>query len=92
MNQFTITGGGSIGGTANIVKTNTSMLILDTANTLTGTVDIQAGTLVTENGASISTSSGVTVENGATLDFDGQNVFPAVISASGPGVANEGAL
>lgn len=91
-NSFTISGAGSITGPASIVKTNTSTLTLDTANSFTGGVDIQQGTLVTANALAVSGTSGVTVENGATLDVDGQNVSPAVISASGSGVNGEGAI
>jgi autotransporter-associated beta strand protein len=91
-NSFTISGAGSITGPANIVKTGTSILTLDTANTFTGSVDIQQGVLMTANGLSVASSSGVTAENGATLDVDGQNLSPAVISASGVGDGGSGAI
>jgi fibronectin-binding autotransporter adhesin len=91
-NYFTISGAGGIGGSTGIVKTNASTLVIATANSFTGPVDIQAGTLQTQNGAALGNAASITVENGATLDVDGQNLGGAVITASGAGVNGEGAI
>jgi fibronectin-binding autotransporter adhesin len=88
---FNIGGSGQIGGAGSIVKSGASTLALATANSFTGTVDIQGGTLQTENGGALANAT-VTVENGATLDFDGQNVGGMVVDASGSGVGGIGAI
>ncbi len=91
-NSFTIQGPGSIGGSASIVKTNSSTLAIASANSFTGTVDVQAGTLQTQNGAALGNASSTIIESNATLDVDGQNLGAAVITASGPGVGGQGAV
>lgn len=91
-NNFTISGGGSIGGTCGIVLSGTGVLAINTANSFTGPVDIQQGALQTQNGAALGNASSVTVESNATLDVDGQNLGGAVITASGPGSPSGGAI
>ncbi len=91
-NSFTISGAGAIGGSTGITKAGPSFLILDTANTFTGAVDVQGGTLVTQNGAALGAASSVTVESGASLDVDGQGLGAAIITAGGAGVNGLGAI
>ena len=92
-NAFTISGAGHITGGASIVKYGVSTLIISTANSFSGPVDVQAGTLVTGNGSALgSTTSGTTVESGATLDISGQNLGGEAITISGSGSAGQGAL
>ena len=91
-NNFTISGAGGIGGSASIVKAGTSTLAIGTANSFTGTIDIQGGTLQTQSGAALGNAASTTIENGATLDLDGQNLGSATITASGPGFNGEGAI
>ncbi|MGA2870444.1 MAG: autotransporter-associated beta strand repeat-containing protein, partial [Verrucomicrobiota bacterium] len=91
-NNFTINGAGGIGGSASIVKAGTSTLAIATANTFTGTIDVQGGTLQTQNGAALGAAASTTIENGATLDMDGQNLGSATITVSGPGVGSQGAI
>jgi autotransporter-associated beta strand protein len=92
-NYFTISGAGHITGSTGIVLSGPSTLAINTANTFSGTVDVQAGTLQTGNGAALgSTAGGTTVEDGATLDVNGQNLGGEVITISGAGVGGAGAL
>lgn len=91
-NYFTISGSGSITGSGGITLSGLGTFAIDTANSFTGPVDIQQGTLQTKNGAALGAASSVTVENGATLDVDGQNLGSAVITASGPGTTGSGAI
>jgi fibronectin-binding autotransporter adhesin len=91
-NFFTISGAGSISGGASIVKQGTSILAINTANTFTGTVDIQNGVLQTGNGAALGNASSTTVEPGATLDINGQNLGGANVGFSGAGYTGVGAL
>jgi fibronectin-binding autotransporter adhesin len=92
-NSFTISGAGHISGSTGIVLAGPSTLAINTANTFSGLVDVQAGTLQTGNGAALgSTSAGTTVEPGATLDLNGQNLGGEVITISSNGVNGVGAL
>jgi fibronectin-binding autotransporter adhesin len=92
-NSFTIGGAGHITGSTGIVLSGPSTLAINTANTFSGTVDIQAGTLQTGNGAALgSTVGGTIVESGATLDVNGQNLGGEAITISGAGVGGNGAL
>jgi autotransporter-associated beta strand protein len=92
-NYFTISGAGHINGSTGIVLSGPSTLAINTANTFSGTVDVQAGTLQTGNGAALgSTAGGTTVEAGATLDINGQNLGGEVITISSNGVGGAGAL
>ena len=59
-NSYTISGG-SIGGTAGIMKNGTSTLTLGGANSFSGEVDVFAGTLKTGNGTSLGTTAAGTV-------------------------------
>jgi autotransporter-associated beta strand protein len=77
--------GGDISGSADLIKTGSSKLILIGASTYTGTTTINAGILqVGNDGASGSLPSGEIVNN-ATLRFDrtGTLLVPNVISGSG---------
>ena len=58
-----------------------------------GSVVVAKGTLQTANGAALGSATGTTtVENGATLDVDGQNLTAELITVSGTGVGNAGAI
>jgi autotransporter-associated beta strand protein len=92
-NFFSITGAGRIGGNAGLVKSGLSTLALGTANTFTGPVEIQQGTLRTDNDSALgSTVAGTTIDSGATLDFNGHNLGGEVLTVSGSGVNGEGAI
>jgi fibronectin-binding autotransporter adhesin len=92
-NYFTISGAGSITGGASIVKAGPSTLVISTANSFSGPVDVQGGTLQTGNGAALgSAAAGTTVEPGATLDLNGQILGGEVITISSNGVNGAGAL
>ncbi|WP_264821047.1 autotransporter-associated beta strand repeat-containing protein, partial [Acetobacter malorum] len=67
----TISGAIVDGGTpGDLVKTGSGTLVLTGANTYTGATDIQAGKLSLSGAGSISASSDVTIESGATLDVE----------------------
>jgi fibronectin-binding autotransporter adhesin len=91
-NNFNISGAGGIGGSASLVKAGPSTLTLGTANSFTGTIDIQGGILQTASGSALGNAASTTVESGATLDLDGQNIGGAIITASGPGANGVGAI
>ena len=91
-NSYTISGG-SIGGSASLVKDGSSTLTISNANSYTGSVTIDNGTLKTGSGTALGTGAGgVTVNSGATLDVDGQNLGSVVVTASGAGANGGGAI
>jgi autotransporter-associated beta strand protein len=91
-NTFTISGAGQIRGSTSILKTGSSVLTIATANTFTGSVEVQQGVLATANASALGASSGTLVDSGATLDVDGQSLGGAVITASGAGANGTGAI
>ena len=93
-NSFIISGAGHITGSGGIVKSGPSTLEIDTANTFSGSVDVQAGTLRIGNTAALGSGTvGTAVEIGGTLDINGQNVVGEAITISGPGAdGSSGAL
>jgi autotransporter-associated beta strand protein len=92
-NNFTISGAGHIGGSGGIVKSGLATLAINTANTFSGVVDVQAGTLQAGNATALgTTANGTTVEPGATLDVNGQNLGGEAITISSNGVSEGGAL
>jgi fibronectin-binding autotransporter adhesin len=92
-NSFTINGAGHISGTTGIVKSGPALVEIDTANTFSGTVDIQGGTLRTGSGSALGNATGGTiVEDGATLDVNGQNLGGEIVTITGAGDSGAGAL
>ena len=73
--NYVITGTGSIGSSASLVKEGTDNLTLSTANTYTGGTQIGEGTLIVGNSSAIPTGSSVTFGDGTndsgTLDLNG---------------------
>src|SRR5207249_2267322 len=65
VNNYTISGSGSIAGGASLLKMGSSTLTLNNVNTYTGSTIVAGGTLVL--GASLTHSSAVTVRSGAVL-------------------------
>jgi fibronectin-binding autotransporter adhesin len=93
INNFVITGGGKISGTVGIIKGGASMLTLSNANDFSGLVDIQGGILRAGNNTALGSAAvGTTVEAGATLDVNGQTLGGEVITISGFGLSNTGAV
>ncbi|WP_265595753.1 autotransporter-associated beta strand repeat-containing protein [Verrucomicrobium sp. BvORR106] len=95
--------GTSDNGTNNnlsLIKDGTGLLLLTQANTYTGQTSINRGTLTLGNahalgggGASLGRDhAGTTIQSGATLDLNGQSVIQEVLTISGSGVNNNGAL
>jgi fibronectin-binding autotransporter adhesin len=62
----------AIGGPGNLVKTNTSPLILAGTNTYTGTTIVSNGAIDLVGSGSISASSAITLVSGAVLDVSGR--------------------
>jgi autotransporter-associated beta strand protein len=88
-------GGGTSGGLA---KVGNGILTLSAANTFTGIININSGTLKIGNATSLGTQAGAadgtTIASGATLDLGGiaTGVSAERLTASGTGVLGNGAI
>lgn len=83
------------GGVRSITKSGTGVLLLSAANTYTGNVSINAGTLRISNNTALGTGTkSVNVASGATLDIAGALDLGTgnTITVSGSGVGGLGAL
>jgi autotransporter-associated beta strand protein len=85
---------GTLAGDGGITKSGTGKLTLSAANTFTGEVVVNAGTLVVGNANALgATSTGTRIISGATLEISG-NIILAVepLTLAGAGVEGVGAL
>jgi len=86
---------GAIGGSTGITKGGTGTVTMGTANSYTGSTTLNAGSLiVTANGALGASSSGTTVNSGATLGFQGAVAYstPEPLTINGSGAGGAGAI
>lgn len=92
-NNYTIAGNGGIAGTVSVTKNNTNTLTLNLANTFTGPVAVNAGTLALAGNSPLGANyNNVTVSNGAAVDFNGDSMnsvnsrdYTFTVGGSGPG-------
>ena len=74
----TLTASGAISGAGDIFKDGTGTLVLDAANSFTGNLDINAGTVLVSNAGAVANSQNVTVGTGTNLIFEkGSDVYTA---------------
>ncbi|MDB6076204.1 MAG: uncharacterized protein JWO89_3844, partial [Verrucomicrobiaceae bacterium] len=74
----------TVSGTGMLRKLDASRLYLNTANTFTGRVSVQAGTLFSTKNASLGSPDGLTaVESGATLDLYSTNSLEPIFLKGG---------
>jgi autotransporter-associated beta strand protein len=85
----TLTDGGS-GKTLSLFKAGSGLLALTGTNSYTGTTTVSGGTLQIGTGTSLGSGT-VTIDNGTTLDLDGQTITNP-LSLTGAGVSGAGAL
>lgn len=84
--DYTVSGGGGIGGAGSLVKQGVATAILATANTFTGGTTIEAGTLQIGAGSDEGSLGGpIAVQSGARLAIGrtGSLDLPGVISGAG---------
>lgn len=96
VNNYTISGAGTISGTAALVKSGTGTLTINTTNGFSGGTTILNGTLVTGVGTALGLNNAATITNviasGATLDVNAQNQGLSTFVVSGAGVGGKGAI
>lgn len=91
VNNYTISGPGTIAGTATLVKAGGSILTINTTNSFSGGASILSGTLRSGSATALGTGT-TTVSGGATLDVDGSDLGNLQVQASGAGVNGQGAI
>ena len=89
-----LTLGGLIDGSLGFSKTSSGLLLLNGANTYTGTTTVTAGTLKLGNPSALGTTDmGTSVTSGAVLDLNGQTYINSeALSLNGTGISDGGAL
>ncbi|HEY1123653.1 MAG TPA: hypothetical protein VGE67_18700, partial [Haloferula sp.] len=72
-NAYTFTGTGSISGNTGLTKSGSALATISTANTFTGNVAVNGGTLTLGNAGALGGTGNkqVTVASGAAIDFNG---------------------
>ncbi|MES2922171.1 MAG: autotransporter-associated beta strand repeat-containing protein [Verrucomicrobiota bacterium] len=85
----TITSTQAIAGTGQVFKRGDGQLTLSGANTFTGPIVVEAGTLAVGNAGALGTqANGITVNPGATVNLNGVTIPPGeTITCAGTGVA-----
>jgi fibronectin-binding autotransporter adhesin len=95
--DYTLGGAGNLGGETAIVKNGSHSLTISntTANTFTGDITVNAGILkagvATALGAAV-VGTATTINTGATLDVNGQNLGAELVKIAGTGVGGNGAI
>jgi autotransporter-associated beta strand protein len=74
---------GSDGYAVGLMKTSTGTLVVAGANSFTGGVVVEEGTVKLASGGSFASSNVVEVRSGATLDLNGQSQTVAALAGSG---------
>ena len=98
---YSITGGGSIGGTTGLTMSGGGTLTLSTVNSYTGVTTVNGGTIVINNSAAlgaVASAADVVVNSGGAIDVGGSTTANAVnfgdkiFKIAGSGPAGAGAL
>src|SRR3546814_150834 len=82
---------GVMSGTGGLVMNGSGTWLLSAANTRTGTVTVENGTLQQGNASAFGTLTGLTV-NGGTLDLNGIDLTTGTLNGAGGQVAIAGAM
>lgn len=83
----------SISGSGTLTQDSSGILILSGNNSYTGSNVVRQGTLKPGSLSALGTAdAGTVVENGATLDVNGQNLGAESVTVSGSGVGGAGAI
>ncbi|HEY9510753.1 MAG TPA: autotransporter-associated beta strand repeat-containing protein, partial [Verrucomicrobiae bacterium] len=91
--NYQFSGPGSLTGSAALAKYGTNDLTISTANTFSGNVTINAGTITLANGSALGSGTGaIEVKNGGALDSRAFQLGARQVNISGNGVNNTGAL
>jgi autotransporter-associated beta strand protein len=81
---------GVISGTGSLTQNGNNMLTLSGANTFSGGVTANGGTLIIGTGGQLKNASGITINNGGTVQFSGSVNSDNIGSGSMPITVNSG--
>jgi len=91
--SYGLAGGGSLAGGTGLTKNGNGIVTLSTANTFTGPVQINAGTLrLNAVNALGSSAGGTTVAAGAVLDLNARSIGEEPLTLAGAGPLGAGAV
>lgn len=91
--DYTFAGPGSLSGPATLTKRGDTTLTISNANDYTGVTTIESGAIKAGSATALGgTNAGTTIESGAILDLNGQNLGFEAITARGAGPAGAGAI
>src|SRR5690606_23786192 len=91
--SYQFSGSGSLSGSTGLTKYGTNNLTISTANTFSGDVTINAGTIALGNANALgSGSDAIEIKNGGALDNRGFQIGARQVNVSGNGVNNSGAI
>jgi autotransporter-associated beta strand protein len=91
--SFTFSGSGKLSEATALTKLGAGTLTLATANDFTGSAMIQEGTVALGNAAALGlTNAGTIITNSGQLNLSGFPVGPEVLTVSGAGPADAGAI
>src|SRR5262249_9569616 len=83
----------NITGSGAVTNIGPGVVTLGGANSYAGETFIQQGTLRAGNGSALGNAAGgTTINSGATLDLNAQNLSAEAVTVSGAGVTNGGAV
>lgn len=75
-------------GTVSLVKSDAGRWILPNANTLTGTITINAGSINIRNNTAFGTGGAVSITSGASLELQGSITLTKSVTVTGTGAAS----
>lgn len=85
-NPHTITLNGNLSGPGNVLVTNGGTLVLNAANTYTGSTTVGAGKLVLGNSSAVPAGSGLTIGGSGTagtVDLNGSSMLAGLLATAG---------
>lgn len=80
---YTFGGSGFISGAASVTQNGTGTVVMNMANTYTGTTTVNAGTFKLGNASALGATSGVTIASGATLDLNALTIGNLTLAGAG---------
>ncbi len=81
--NYVFTGGGAVGGTANLTKMGVGTLVLSNINNYIGNTVVSNGTIQIGTNNALSGNSDITISNGASVDLNSWNAAIGALNGGG---------